>query len=139
MPSLREVQQAFDADLRSGNARALGTDIVAGNFTGERLLQVYRNNTYQSLTDALKCSYPVVARLVGDGFFGFMAHEFIDRHPSRQGNLNRYTAHGTQRSTWNQVTSQKLFIPNKQAPPVSGGACCFRYPAAIKRPLPGTR
>ena len=90
MPSLREIQRSIAADLRSGAAEALGRDVVAGTFPGERLLQVYRNNIYLSFTDALACSYPVVARLVGDGFFAYLAHEFINRHPSTEGSLQRF-------------------------------------------------
>ncbi len=42
---------------------------------------VYRNNVRAAYLRALKDSFPVVARLVGDGFFRFLAHEYFHAHP----------------------------------------------------------
>ena len=92
MLSLRDVQRSFAHDLREGTAGALGPHVGAGAFPGERLLQVYRNNTYLSLTEALQSSYPVIAHLVGEGFFKYLAHAFIDRHPPTEGTLVRFGA-----------------------------------------------
>lgn len=53
----------------------------------EDRLRIYRNNTMLSLTDALAAAYPVVARLVGPGFFSRMAEDFSRRHPPRKAPL----------------------------------------------------
>ena len=79
MLSLRERQQAFASALLGGVA-------VAGG------LQVYRNNVFTSLTEALGAVYPVVRRLVGEPFFDQLARRFIRRHPSRSGNLHDFGA-----------------------------------------------
>ncbi|MBU3030788.1 HvfC/BufC N-terminal domain-containing protein [Paracoccus marinaquae] len=49
----------------------------------ERRFAVYRNNIAHSLREALARRFPVIRRLVGAGFFGAMAAEFIARHPPR--------------------------------------------------------
>jgi hypothetical protein len=75
--SLRERQQAFAAAI-------FGTAAVEGG------LQVYRNNVFTSLTDALAAVYPVVRRLVGESFFNQLARRYIRRYPSRTGNLHDF-------------------------------------------------
>ena len=81
MPLLREVQATFvDAMLGGDVARA--AEFVAGDgLLPEARLQIYRHHVVSSLTAALQATYPVVARLVGDGFFRYAAHEFIGAHP----------------------------------------------------------
>lgn len=44
-------------------------------------LAVYRNNVRAAYLRALNEAFPVVARLVGDGFFRFIAHEYFHAHP----------------------------------------------------------
>jgi hypothetical protein len=53
-------------------------------------LQVYRNNVFVSLTQALAAVYPVLVRLVGEDYFGQAARRFIRQHPSRSGNLHDF-------------------------------------------------
>ena len=79
MLSLRERQRGFAAAL-------LGTAAVPGG------LQVYRNNVFTSLSEALAAVYPVVKRLVGEPFFNQLARRFIRHHPSRSGNLHDFGA-----------------------------------------------
>jgi hypothetical protein len=59
---------------------------------GLERLQVYRNNLFESLTAALGAVYPVLAKLVGAGFFRRIAREYIRAHPSRSGNLHDFGA-----------------------------------------------
>ena len=89
MPSLREIQNAFIADL-IGNTAAVAPILSPSVFPAERLLQIYRNNLFISLSDALLAVYPVVRRLVGDDFFAFSSREYIRAHPSRSGNLHGF-------------------------------------------------
>ena len=42
---------------------------------------VYRNNVTVGLIEALKDSYPVVKKIVGDEFFSTMARVFVSAHP----------------------------------------------------------
>lgn len=55
-----------------------------------RRIQVYKNNVYASLTQALNAIYPVVNRLVGDEFFYYIAKQYIPLHPSTSGNLHDF-------------------------------------------------
>ena len=69
MPSLRELQRGFAASVFNPPLSDLAQHIRPGRFPPERHLQVYRNNVFESLTSALKATYPVVERLVGPRFF----------------------------------------------------------------------
>ncbi len=90
-PSLRELQQAFAAGVLDDQAGVL-TELRALRFEPARHLQVYRNNTFANLTDAMRAVYPVVERLVGTGFFDYLADQFIRSHPPRSGNLHDFGA-----------------------------------------------
>jgi hypothetical protein len=63
---------------------------AARGVPGERRLQIYRNNQVASLGAALSAVYPVVARLVGEGFFRQLARGYVALHPSRAGNLHEF-------------------------------------------------
>jgi hypothetical protein len=77
--SLRE----FQADL----ARALRAPASAGDAAG---LAVYRANVEGNLAGALAGAYPVVRKIVGDGFFAQLRRAYGARQPSSSGDLNRY-------------------------------------------------
>ncbi len=64
--------------------------IRAGRFPSERYLQIYRNNVFASLTQAMKDVYPVVTRLVSDGFMDYASDALIRNHPPRSGNLHDF-------------------------------------------------
>jgi hypothetical protein len=53
-------------------------------------LEPYRRTLLANRRGALRCAYPVVARLVGEAFFGELADRYGDAHPSRCGDLHRY-------------------------------------------------
>lgn len=75
MLSLRETQTKFAAAVLEGADAACA---------------VYRNNVFGCLTRALANTYPVVEKLVGEGFFKYAASQYIARHPSRSGNLDEF-------------------------------------------------
>ena len=93
MPSLHEIQTGFARALLSGDGRAFGPRIIEDAFPGSRRLQVYRNNMLSSLKDALADIYPVLAKLVGEGFFRYAAHQYVGAHPARSGNLHDFGEH----------------------------------------------
>ncbi|HEU0204347.1 MAG TPA: DNA-binding domain-containing protein [Burkholderiaceae bacterium] len=87
MTALRELQSALaDAILARDTAR-FAARVRAHGMAGAERVQVYQNNVFISLTQALADVYPVVARLVGEAFFRFAARRYIQAHPSRSGNL----------------------------------------------------
>ena len=63
--------------------------------TGSRPLKrfnVYRNNVFVSLIEALQGRYPAICRLVGEEFFRATARAFIEEHPPRSPVLIHYGA-----------------------------------------------
>lgn len=54
---------------------------------------VYRNNVRAAYLRALEDSFPVIARLVGDGFFRYLAHEYLHAHPPKSRLVARYGDH----------------------------------------------
>ncbi len=90
MLSLRELQQEFVHGLLGEPGEELLAHIDAGRFGAARHLQIYRHNVFASLTGALAAVFPVVQRLVGEGFFAYATDAFIRRHPPRRGNLHDF-------------------------------------------------
>lgn len=87
---LRELQQSIARGILSGQPEALAGIVREDGLAFDKRLQVYRNNTIISLTEALKATYPVVAALVGENFFGFAAKAFISDEPPRAPRLAEY-------------------------------------------------
>jgi hypothetical protein len=90
MPSLAELQGAFRAAVLEGDATRLAPAIAEEDLAAERLIAIYRNNTFASLTEALGASFPVVRRLVDTRFFAFATHGFIVAHPPTHGRLSAF-------------------------------------------------
>ncbi len=90
-PGLRELQQAFARAVFEDDA-GLYPHLHDGKFSAERNLRVYRHNTGANLTDALAAVYPVIKRLVGEGFFDFSADRYWHAHPPASGNIHDFGA-----------------------------------------------
>jgi hypothetical protein len=87
---LRELQLEFAGAVFEEADTRMGQQVRANGLSGARRLQVYRNNVFASLISALGAVYPVVQRLVGDGFFRYAADRYIRLHPSTSGNLHDF-------------------------------------------------
>jgi len=81
MPSLAEIQTTFADALRGRDATPAASIVVGDGLPPEARIAIYRHHVVASLTAAVATTYPVVSRLVGDGFFRYAAHEFIQAHP----------------------------------------------------------
>lgn len=92
MHSLRDLQLAFVGSVFGGSGEALAYDIVAGAVGAGERLEVYRNNAYHNLREALRAVYPVVERLVGTAFFDHAADNYVTAYSSRSGDLHRFGA-----------------------------------------------
>jgi hypothetical protein len=90
MPGLREIQKRFSANIFDTGSVEIQADVKSGIFEPDLRLQVYRNNVFTGFTGALRAVYPVVEKLVGDGFFLYACNEFIARHPSNSGDLHDF-------------------------------------------------
>ncbi|MDG4594812.1 MAG: DNA-binding domain-containing protein [Candidatus Contendobacter sp.] len=93
MHGLRELQLGFAAAVLDGAEGDFDRHIRAAGLSGVRRLQVYRNNALLGLTGALEAVYPVVRRVVGEGFFQYAAAQYIACHPSRSGDLHEFGEH----------------------------------------------
>ncbi len=51
---------------------------------------IYRNNVVAGLTEALRMSFPVVCRIVGEEFFHAMARAYVVKHPPQSPVLLEY-------------------------------------------------
>jgi len=90
MTALHELQCGFVAAVFGEDDAPFAGKVRDGRFPGARLVQIYRNNTFASLTAALIAVYPVVVRLVGEQFFRYAADRYIHAHPSTSGNLHDF-------------------------------------------------
>lgn len=84
--------QADVMEALFGRSEGALRHIQGGRLAPRQRLSIYRHNLFDSLGAALAAVYPTVAQLVGEGFFRFMAHAYIQRHPSRSGNLHDFGA-----------------------------------------------
>lgn len=83
MRSLRELQRDFGRSLLDpAKAAAMGAGF-----------EVYVNNVYSNWTKALSAAYPIACKIVGETFFGGLAHAYARAYPSASGDLNEYGGH----------------------------------------------
>ncbi|HLE93254.1 MAG TPA: putative DNA-binding domain-containing protein [Sulfuricaulis sp.] len=93
MPSLPELQRGFFQAIVDKAAPEFIQEIEPGRFPAAQHLNVYRNNVIESLTSALQAVYPVVTRLVSEGFFRYASAGYIAKYPPRSGNLHEFGGH----------------------------------------------
>lgn len=90
MTGLHELQAHFSANLCDDGETDILDSIFGGRFAPSQRTQIYRNNVYSGLTDVLRGLYPVIERLVGEGFFLYACSEYITRFASTCGDLHAY-------------------------------------------------
>ena len=90
MPNLLHHQLAIHKAHFNNQTAEANKLIVQSELSGLERLNIYRNNTFITLTDALESTFPVVQKLVGDDFFNYMAGEYIKTSPPIAGPLNEY-------------------------------------------------
>ncbi|WP_137808219.1 MULTISPECIES: DUF2063 domain-containing protein [unclassified Pseudomonas] len=92
MPSLSARLDDFGSALLDP-ARAVPDGLVGPDGKpSARRFSVYRNNVVVGLSEALRASFPCVARLVGDEFFAAMARIFVAIKPPTSPILLHYGA-----------------------------------------------
>ena len=91
MSKLGALQHAFGAALASVEGARRNASIFRGDpeLVLARLA-VYRGNLVGASGKALAGAYPIVAKIVGEEFFGGLAREYLRHHPSASGDLNEY-------------------------------------------------
>lgn len=92
MHSLPELQRAFGLAILEGGAAEAPflSQLEEPVSVARRRLVVYRRNVFGAMTGALRSTYPVVERIVGDAFFRHAAEAYLRAHPSVSGDLNDF-------------------------------------------------
>ena len=85
MPALREVQEGF-AQVVLGTGTICG--FVQGRVPAEVATAIYRNNVRGNAVNALQAAFPALQELLGGGCFEAMAQRYLERFPSRSGDLH---------------------------------------------------
>lgn len=87
---LSQLQQMFFEAIHHNKLDTLEQEIVADNVTAPQRLLIYQRNVHSGVLNTLKRVYPAVMALVDERFFNYVATQFIERFPSRSGNLDDY-------------------------------------------------
>lgn len=95
-PSLRETQAAFAAHLAGDDRPDLVNAIAGDRPTVLGRLQLHRHHVVSSIGAALTATFPTVAALVGEEFFGLLARDFVAGTALEHPVLSRYGEHFAQ-------------------------------------------
>ena len=87
MPTLHETQGAFHASLFDRETVWPDLAIRPAGASPQKRMDIYRNNVFHSLSEALGDTYPAVKRLVGAGFFAYAADAYLRARPVRRATL----------------------------------------------------
>lgn len=89
---LAGLQAAFASAVTGGDGAAFAGHLAGDPALALRRLAIYRDAIAANRRGALRSAYPVVARLVGDAFFGEAARRLAEASPPASADLNRYGA-----------------------------------------------
>ena len=92
MHSLATLQSDVTKAMFAGNLAHVSGAFAANRGSSTARLNIYRNNTFTSLTEALKANFPMTVRMVDERFFRYAANAFISQHPPREPRLSAYGA-----------------------------------------------
>ncbi len=87
--SVKQLQKEFYQDVVDVESNPENY-LDNASFSAQDLLQIYRNQYFLTLGEALAKSYACIKRLVGEDFFNQLAREYIATHPSKTGNIIDY-------------------------------------------------
>lgn len=90
MPRLAEQQTMFGDFLQSGDATALGTQVVETGPSTQTRLGIYRRNVLGNLSAVLRLAFPAVLRIIDASAFEDAAQTFVQASPPRNANLYEY-------------------------------------------------
>jgi hypothetical protein len=90
--SLLSLQAEMTRAILSGDTSRISAELKSGKVNSERRFEIFRNNSFISLTACLKSVFPVSMALCDERFFNYAAHEFIKVHPPREARLSVYGA-----------------------------------------------
>jgi len=132
MPQLSEIQQAFSDGVIEGTYHVVAGAIHPRD-SALRSVALYRRLIRHNYTQALKVTYPVLHRFVGDCYFGLLARGYIKNYPSTSGDLFPYGRH---LPAWLEQLDAPPLLPELAR---LEWACHEVYQAADSSPLPPDR
>ncbi|MEJ2360671.1 MAG: DNA-binding domain-containing protein [Gammaproteobacteria bacterium] len=112
MPTLHEIQRQFCEALLEHDPAHI-SDQIRADFIGVKTgLEVYRNNVFTNLREALRTLFPVINKLVGEAFFNYTTEHFIHDYPSPAGDLNQYGGDFAEFLTAFEPASSLVYLPD---------------------------
>jgi hypothetical protein len=126
---LRILQKNFALSLLDRAREPPAGIRAAGQASARRRFDIYRNNVFASLTDALATRFPVCRALVGDEFFRALAGVFVELSPPRSPVLMFY---GDEFATFIDTFPPASSVPYRSTSRLGGRPA---YHAADAEPL----
>ncbi len=90
MKKLIDLQNNFIDGIYNKPSKDLLLLIEDGKASKKELLDIYRNNLYSNLTNAIRITYPKVYEFLKEKKFAIFCKEFIKKQRSNSGNLDDY-------------------------------------------------
>jgi len=94
MTALAELQRNFISDCLSENINSkkplLAKDIDISLISASGLMGIYRSSAIANIIYAMKLTYPVIEKLVGEDFFRASCKKFILSHCPKSANMDDY-------------------------------------------------
>jgi len=94
MTTLAELQRNFMRDCFSGKPSGtnvlLAKDIDTSLISASGLMGIYQGSSIANIIQALKLTYPVIEKLVGENFFRASCKKFISAHWPKSANMDDY-------------------------------------------------
>jgi hypothetical protein len=111
METWADILAQFSAVIRNGAEFTPGV-MSCPHYSATRGIEVYRNNYRGNLHDTLASAYPVIRKLVAEEFFRFLTRRYIERYPSRSGNLHCYGSEMAEFLTCFENTQHLAYLPD---------------------------
>lgn len=112
MPTLHEIQRQFCDALMAHDPARIAEQIRADFISAKNGLEIYRNNVFTNLREALRTLFPVINKLVGEAFFNYTTEQFIHDYPSPAGDLNQYGGDFAEFLTTFEPANSLAYLPD---------------------------
>lgn len=91
--NLKQWHDNFTAWVTQGNDTLAKSIVESDGFTKQERLNVYRNNCQQATISALRQTYELCNRCVGEDYFNQLARHYLEQYPPKQADLHQYGEH----------------------------------------------
>lgn len=88
---LHKLQNEFKKYVIDGTpSNDLTSEIIDNGVNSEAKLNIYRSTIRENLTNALRITYPLTAKIIGEGFLDFVASSYVFKFLPNEGSLLGY-------------------------------------------------